>query len=257
MIGLTNQNSVTMKRQPDKIFREKLEGFRKTAPASVWEKIESKLDKKNNNGLWFRIAAAVTLLVTAVTLVLINQSPQTAQLADSVQKTGNESQRIGVTPPDTIIVEDELTTIAKEKTSSRRVRQKTTDKPGRRHEQTHTAVPDNSIALTDETNPVETIAEDPQTAPATIVAEKETVEQKKAAGIMLIYSAEEVNEKYLDKKSLAQATEDDKKQSTLRKLLDKAYDLKHNQDPLGDLRQKKNEILALNFKNDKQRSQNR
>jgi hypothetical protein len=42
----------------------------------------------------------------------------------------------------------------------------------------------------------------------------------------------------------------------LRKLLDKAYDLKHNQDPLGDLRQKKNEIFALNFKNDKQRSEN-
>jgi hypothetical protein len=63
--------------------------------------------------------------------------------------------------------------------------------------------------------------------------------------------------KYLDKKSLAQATSGEKKPSTLRKLLDKAYDLKHNQDPFGDLRQKKNEILALNFRSEKQRSQNK
>jgi hypothetical protein len=80
---------------------------------------------------------------------------------------------------------------------------------------------------------------------------------KEQEGVTLIYSAEEVNEKYLNKKALAEATSDNKKPSTLRKLFDKAYDLKHNQDPFGDLRQKKNEILALNFKNEKQRSQNK
>jgi hypothetical protein len=57
---------------------------------------------------------------------------------------------------------------------------------------------------------------------------------------------------------LAEATPELKKPSTLKKLLDKAYDLKHNQDAFGELRQKKNEILALNFKNEKQqRNQNR
>jgi hypothetical protein len=66
-----------------------------------------------------------------------------------------------------------------------------------------------------------------------------------------------VNAKYLDKKSLAEATSNEKKPSRLRKLLDKAYDLKHNQEPFADLRQKKNEILALNFKNEKQPSQNK
>jgi hypothetical protein len=38
--------------------------------------------------------------------------------------------------------------------------------------------------------------------------------------------------------------------------LQKASDLKSNQDPFGDLREKKNEILALNFKNEK-RGQNK
>jgi hypothetical protein len=40
----------------------------------------------------------------------------------------------------------------------------------------------------------------------------------------------------------------------LKKLLDKAEDM----DPFGDLRQKKNEILALNFRSEKnQRGQNK
>jgi hypothetical protein len=52
------------------------------------------------------------------------------------------------------------------------------------------------------------------------------------------------------------ATPEDKKPSTFKKLLSRAYDLKNNQDPIGELRQKKNEILALNFKKDK-RGQNK
>jgi hypothetical protein len=60
----------------------------------------------------------------------------------------------------------------------------------------------------------------------------------------------------LDKKALAQATSEEKKSSTFKKLLKKANDLKSNQDPFGDLREKKNEILALNFRNEK-RGQNK
>jgi hypothetical protein len=72
----------------------------------------------------------------------------------------------------------------------------------------------------------------------------------------LVFTATEVNN-YLDKKNIAKATSDNKKPSTLMKLLKKANNLTSNQDPLGELRQKKSEILALNFKNDKQRGQNK
>jgi hypothetical protein len=60
----------------------------------------------------------------------------------------------------------------------------------------------------------------------------------------------------LNKNSLAEATPAEKKPSTFKRVLNKALELKHNQDPIGDLREKKNEILALNFKNEK-RSKNR
>ncbi|HTF17848.1 MAG TPA: hypothetical protein VK658_07235 [Chryseolinea sp.] len=68
--------------------------------------------------------------------------------------------------------------------------------------------------------------------------------------VTLTYTADDVSA-YLDKNVDGEATDDDKKQSTLKKLLQKANDLKTNQDPFGELRQRKNEILALNFKNDK------
>lgn len=71
----------------------------------------------------------------------------------------------------------------------------------------------------------------------------------------LVFNARET-EAYLDKNSVDDATEEGKDASTFKKLLQKARDLKTNQDPLGDLRLKKNEILALNFKNDK-RGQNK
>jgi hypothetical protein len=88
--------------------------------------------------------------------------------------------------------------------------------------------------------------------------ENQTPEVKKQnRSITIILAAEEVNEKYLDKKSLAEATHEEKKSSTFKKLLDKANNLKHNQDAIGEIRQKKNEILALNFRNDKERIQNR
>jgi hypothetical protein len=91
----------------------------------------------------------------------------------------------------------------------------------------------------------------------TIVADSkiESASVPQAKKIKLQFSTEETN-KYLDENAVAQATSEEKKSSTLKKLLKKANDLKSNQDPFGDLREKKNEILALNFKNEK-RGQNK
>jgi hypothetical protein len=82
-----------------------------------------------------------------------------------------------------------------------------------------------------------------------------TTENKK--GYKLIIEADEVNQKYLTKGSLVHATSREENPSGIKKLLDKAQDLKNNQDPIGDLRQLKNEILALNFQENKKLEQNK
>ena len=80
--------------------------------------------------------------------------------------------------------------------------------------------------------------------------------QDERKALKIVFTVEEVNKKYLNKSAVAEATSPANETSTIQKLLDKAYDLKHNQDPLGELRQKKNEILALNFGGERQRTDN-
>jgi hypothetical protein len=247
-----------MNQQPDKFFRDKLQSFQTPAPSGAWNRIEANLDKKNNHKvLWFRIAASL-LVVALAAYLLWPASTTTAprELADK-KKTEEtvkpehkkEEQQIA---PEVAVEESKIAKQNKKdvaRTSKSR-RQKSTQqiqKPVITEEQIDRT--ENNIAAADKSNaePLPENISTPVETQTTVVASAETPKLK------IIFSPEEVDNKYLDKKALAEATSDDKKPSTLKKLLDKAYDLKYNQDPFGDLRQRKNEILALNFKTDKQR----
>lgn len=50
---------------PDKLFRQGLEHYQKSAPGSAWERIESGLDRKKHKSPWFKIAATLLLLMVA------------------------------------------------------------------------------------------------------------------------------------------------------------------------------------------------
>jgi len=252
-----------MKQQPDKIFSEKLSGYRRPAPANTWSRIEQNLDKKNNKGLWLKIAAAVALLITAGIFVLIQQRnekpPYTTVVPEKLQPRKTPQKEIAAekkqspesTPNN---VKEEIESAHKPRVGGIKKLQPTTIQP------LVEQVEENPVAFEDQAGrPIYTVTNEGTSEEEAIVITQETVvvNQESQPAVVLIYTAEEVNEKYLDKKSLARATEEAKKQSTLRKLWEKANDLKRNQDPIGELRQKKNEILALNFRSDKQRSQNR
>ena len=73
----------------------------------------------------------------------------------------------------------------------------------------------------------------------------------------LILEVEEVDSKYLNKDVVAEATTETQKASGLKKLLHKAYHLKDNQDAFAELRDMKNELLALDLlkKQKEQRTQ--
>jgi hypothetical protein len=253
-----------MNQQPDKLFKEKLYNHSKPVSANAWNRVESRLDKKNSKGLWLKIAAALLILAVATFILWpANQSNENQPVASNklkemksppvVAPSGTKQSIQKDSLPDAALI-NPVATVKKDKGGRKHPGQKNVSKkitvpsPPLLEENIVVAdnneVKKNTPVITDQLPEINT---DTQI--------KNTVSQDEA--ITLVYSAKEVNEKYLDKKSLAQATSEDKKPSTLRKLLDKAYDLKHNQDPFGDLRQKKNEILALNFKNEKQRSQNK
>lgn len=269
-----------MKQQPDKLFQEKLAGYGKTVPASAWNRIESNLDKKNSKGLWLKVAAS--LLVPAVAAFLLwpknisNETQQIAQHSAKQSTTKKETVDPVVVPETKNEIKPEQPAASQNEEQSEKAdeKDKAKDKANAPAVQRNTPIvksPTEQIRKDEtrmEVNNPEISEEKKEQNPETIIPEEQitvaevskapaTVPANDDTGITLIYTVDEVNEKYLNKKSLAEATSDDKKPSTLRKLLEKAKDLKQNQDPFGELRQKKNEILAFNFKSDKQRSQNK
>jgi hypothetical protein len=265
-----------MNQQPDKLFREKLEPLNRPVSATAWDKVESRLDKRNNK-LWMKVAASLLLIaLVSVGVWLSTDKPTLHQLAE--EKTGRQNSvdtvadtnKIDSTKhqaPETKAVEEvkqkpEVFIAKENKAQQRRKTVKNPDGIEQKQiiETDEDADQHSAIALVDSQQPIE--------APETTVARTGQPDEQihtthevkpvvRTESITIVLTANEVNDKYLDKKSLAEATSEEKKPSTLRKLLDKAYDLKNNEDAFGDLRQKKNEILALNFKNDKQRSENK
>ncbi|HYC84636.1 MAG TPA: hypothetical protein VEB86_05410, partial [Chryseosolibacter sp.] len=76
-------------RQPDKLFREKFEHYRKPAPAAAWSRIEGELDKKNGKPFWLKVAAAVTILASAGAIAWLSEfapaDPRTAATSQQIQ----------------------------------------------------------------------------------------------------------------------------------------------------------------------------
>ena len=249
-----------MNQQPDQLFREKLEGYQKPAPASAWEKIAAAQSKKNDKWLWLKIAASIALV--AVVGYISWPETKTQDLSqESLAKPKEQKTSEQVPSTDTKAADVKTETSepsSKEQSTSSSKRNRSVKKispitDGVQDLNLSEIPKEEVLPLQNETNEniasLETVIQ-PQ------IEETSTAAQPDPQKITLVYTAKDVEE-YLDKKSLAEATSDSKKSSTLKKLLKKAEDLTNNQDPFGELRQKKNEILALNFKSEKQRGQNK
>jgi hypothetical protein len=262
-----------MMNETDKFFKEKLGTFERSVPASAWNKVERNIGAKGTQGLWLKIAASVAIF-TAIFLLAYNFTNDSSKtiagnsVESSIDNTRIEKKKTPnagtVTTPDEGNPE-----VPKNKTAEKVQKKKQAkntnakDLSSQKLEMKNVQPSQNLVSHHNTQGPATVqqselvpAIEEEVIAIAEVPNLNETGSENEKS-VTLVYSAEEVNAKYLNKNTMAEATTDPKKSSTLRKLLDKAYDLKHNQDPVGELRQKKNEILALNFKNEKQRSQNR
>ena len=247
--------------QPDKFFREKLADYHKPAPVGAWDKIESSLKKNEPRFAWWKVAASL-LLLTAIAYVLWLQTsgPNTQPISQTRPEI--ESPRTKSTAPkidsseksqNTDELQAEQTPVAigtKEKKSSGKNLSDKKEKPVSTHKKNSSEVASLVPPSTEES--IQTI-EVPETVSNQVVPSVRPI--KKSSSIKMTITVEETD-KYLDKNALAEATSRERKSSTFKKLLKRANELTTNQDPFGDLRVKKNEILALEFRNDK-RGQNK
>ncbi|HTE33969.1 MAG TPA: hypothetical protein VK666_26495 [Chryseolinea sp.] len=246
-----------MNKQPDKIFRDKLEGYQRQAPTSAWEKIALSQTKKKHRGLWIKIAAAILLVSVAAFVLWPSKPANDLQLADQTKPKVSSPdiaaplKAAPTTPKPNKAVTDESSSksLAKHHKASPMDKKKSSSPI--KIEQNHNGLPGEREQQDNNNSAAREVAVAPNVA--TKVEVNQPIEEHHS--MTLVYTENDVS-KYLNKKELDEATSDDKKSSTLKKLLKKANDLTNNQDPFGELRQKKNEILALNFRNEK-RGQNK
>lgn len=259
-----------MNQQPDKFFKEKLQGYQKGISPDAWQRVSRQLDKKNTFPLWMKVAASLLLLSTAGIFIILPNDPTPGTVAtNTASKIENKTSTLekALTPSGQAAGDPEPEKAEASTTSRNAEAQPKAPSPQRKSPATpeNTSTPPGELPEAEpahanreplaviKDNASDVLAHPSPTEENKINSENVAVQDTDKKSITLVYTAAEVNEKYFEKRSVTQATPEEDKTSTLKKLLDKAYDLKNNQDPLGDLRQKKNEILAFNFRGDKQR----
>lgn len=223
-----------MTSQPDKFFRDKLENFQQPAPSGAWDRIESNLTRPSYKLVWVRIAAGIALL--AVT-ALVWWPSETTKTEIAITKE-NVAVKKDTQQPDQAkaelteeAVKQKTESIVAPKITSTITVAKIENEPAPKT----ISVDQDSISI----NPV------PQTQELIAVATHP--EKNEPTSKTIVYTAEEVNSKFLKKKLPPQATSENPEASGIQKLIGLAYAAKNSEAPLGNLRQKKDDILALNF----------
>ncbi|HLT71235.1 MAG TPA: hypothetical protein VKZ75_01220 [Cyclobacteriaceae bacterium] len=249
-----------MKQLPDEIFRRRLKDHSLTPPPSAWSRVESNLPG-NRRITWIKVAAAVLLLLTASALVMLvryNNSPHTIAEQKSFPKANSPRETNPAMDDEGVIKNnaaptEERQAVKEEAPPARPTPPINRDKAAK--EELPTGRIDNHVAEITKSVPDDTGVTEPASDANTDTPTLTTAVADEPAPFKLVLEADEVQEKYLRKKSVAHATEEDNKSSGIKKLLNKANDIS-NQDPIGDLRQMKDDIFALNFQG-KKRDQNK
>jgi hypothetical protein len=217
-----------MTSQPEKLFRDKLENFQSPAPMAAWDRIEGNLDKPLKNKLWVKIAASLLLLAVAGFFIwkanLLDKSSSLTKTDNAVPKDKSTEKYIRK--------ENTAPIIAEQTPVQKKIKSKNKTK----------VIEKNKPVLTEEI-----VIQEAPINESVKVAVVETNLVQEPTSRTIIYTAEEVNAKFLRKKLSPEATTAEKKSSGIQKLMGLAYTLKNPDTGIGDLRQKKDEILALNF----------
>lgn len=220
-----------MNQQLDSLFKSKLGHNAVPAPNGAWNRIESGLNQSSNQKLWLKIAAGIALLAT-VSIVIINTTTTEQSLAQQPIELKDKIDETNTSP---LLPHQPVSSTIHQVTISKRLKSAIKSSIPEVHPVAEVQVEVIESVVLTETND-EVIAQ-----PAT--------------GLTIVYSAEEVNSKYLLKTTEVEATLEQKKSSRLQKLAALAHNFS-NEDILGDLRDRKNELFALNFLDDKKEKKN-
>lgn len=232
----------------DSLFKKKLDEHQLPPREDAWARVESNLSKKNNFFAW-RIAAAIliagALITTGVwmmrkdekpTLVKKSESNKPSTTADSVAA----KKKTPGTPDQKEKKESNEGFTASRKNYSTKKRNVA---PAEKKEES--LIP--ALNKEEETS-VKEIAVVDQNLKSDATVAAQTTSSVKEKPIVLEFTLEEVAAETAVAKT-------ETKNSGLKKMLDAARQIKNGEGPVNQLLEKKDELFALNFKKEKQKTQ--
>lgn len=243
-----------MSQQPDDLFRSRLESYQKPVNPEAWDKVESRLNNRKRVVLLYKVAAALIPVAVVASVLVFREDQQTiAEKPIENISPPTEKKQVVAEPifkPEVETKVEPKNQVAKE-SSRKQIRRvnyipvdnqevATASIPADETERNETAVAIN-LPVENSTNPTGTEIGEPTIEPGT--------------SFTLTYSYQDVAT--YQKNLEPEATSETKKASGIKRLLKKARELKLPEDPMGELRTKKNEILALNFRSEKKQSNNK
>jgi hypothetical protein len=252
-----------MKQPIDQLFRDKLEQHSLPAPEAAWSRIEKNLPSKSVNFLYWKVAAALVIGLTSIVILVSKNATQNddrtyASAQDTENHQSNNLQSLKV---DTLKKVNERKGIQKSgkenvKSASKKMQKNPLNLNKSQIDIVQQITSEqtllSSVAMTDQKNHrLDESAKQVQVDTVTLLETSRTI----------VLTIDEVNQKYLRKTQLADATTEQRTTSSIKKLFEKAEDLKTTTDGFAELREFKNELFAfsperLKNRNEKQTRNN-
>jgi len=228
------------------------------APVNAWSRIEKEMKAEQPTYLLWKVAAAILLLLVSIALLLpdrITQQQSSAlSLVTPTTQTPVQNEKVVEINKESPLPIEAVEQSEKNSKQTRLVNKTVSTSPLPTAEETMLI---EEVPLEQEQAITIASVTDLPTEPIEVLEEKSV--QELSSSVLeerntIVIAASEVNQKYLRSPAADQATIETEITSSFRKLIDKAAAFKNNSSGLAELRQKKNELLAVNT--DKIRNRN-
>ncbi|GAA0893075.1 hypothetical protein GCM10009122_27540 [Fulvivirga kasyanovii] len=280
-------------RELDNLFKTKLEDLERKPSANAWERIQAGKQKKKGKGVWFYagIAAAIVLLAAFTGVLLLNNETEDTTIANLEESTKGQERAINTESPLASDKKEKEPEVPEGQKNNARPEASGTiaspsqqagdtdnfiahsdrnkDKKGSNNKKplengssgvetynnfnTPTKVENTSVEIQNEkpeTGEEEIKILDSHATNSTTVASTNQQPEAQDKGQTITFNIED----FKTAAAVAKAEEKEEKRSPLKKVVDFAKNLKEGDAGLGELREAKNELFALNFKKENDNS---
>ncbi len=212
----------------DELFQEKLTNHSVVPSPEAWQKIEAGLSKKTRPLIWLRWAA-VFLLGGLLLSVLWLRSPETPS-------TITESRSVPESPRND---NQKQAFVEKKQMNRTQVKKRPARKKPAEHPMVQQEPGKEALAVIDKAGVV---------MPASETVVVQTSPAQTQVPIVLVYTLDSIEPSAITPSALVATAGSDKKDSSLKRVLEFASTLKNSDSPLDNLRNAKEELFALDFK---------